>query len=271
MPKQKTLAFIGGGNMARSLIGGLIGHGYPASNIHVADPGEEKRQSLVDLFPGVATSGDNATAAKQVDCIILAVKPQMMEQAISGLGEIDGNPLFISIAAGLTSNRILQWLGGHYALVRAMPNTPALIGCGAIGAYANEVVSADQRGLATNILRTAGELYWFEKESDLNVVTALSGSGPAYFFLLSEALEEEGINLGLSPEVARALAIQTAYGSARLAVESGKSPAELRAQVTSPGGTTEQALKVFENGKFRELVADAMGAALIRAHELSGE
>lgn len=269
MPKQETLAFIGGGNMASSLISGLVDNGYSAENIRVADPSETRRQFLKERIPGIILTGDNSVAADQAECIILAVKPQIMEQAILGLGNTDGHPLFISIAAGLTSSRISQWLGDDCALVRAMPNTPALIGCGVTGAYANGKVSRVQHSMAESILRTAGELFWFENESDLNTVTALSGSGPAYFFLLIEALEEGGISLGLSPTISRSLAIQTAYGAARLALESDKSPAELRIQVTSPGGTTEQALRIFEDGKFRELVSEAMEAATKRASELA--
>lgn len=269
MAQQDILAFIGGGNMASSLIGGLIKGGHPAPNIRVADPNEGQRLALADRFPGIFVTKDNSKAARQATCIVLTVKPQMMEQAISTLGTINENPLFLSVAAGLTSTRINQWLGGKRAIVRAMPNLPALIGYGVTGAYANNQTHPSQRAMAEYIIRTTGELYWFDDEVDLNAVTALSGSGPAYIFLIIEALEAGGISLGLTPKTARALALHTTYGAARLALQSGESPATLRTQVTSPGGTTEQAIRVFEQGGLRELVAEAMRAAVQRACELA--
>lgn len=270
MEQRDTIAFIGGGNMASSLIGGLIGDGYPDARIRVSDPSDAQRASLAERFPGIVVTADNAEAVRSASCIVLAVKPQVMATTADTLRETGCHVLFLSVAAGITSARLDQWLGGDRAIVRAMPNTPALISCGATGAYANARVDTTQHAMADHILRAVGELQWFEDEAALDIVTALSGSGPAYVFLLMEALEAGGVDLGLDADTARALALHTVHGAARLALESHDSPATLRARVTSPGGTTEQALKVFETGGLRKLVAEAMGAAARRARELGG-
>lgn len=271
MAQADTVAFIGGGNMAKSLIGGLLAGGFDPAAIRVSEPNAEHRAVLAKAHPGIAVTADNVGAASGADCIVLAVKPQVMAEVATGLNALPGGPLFLSIAAGITCTRLAGWLGADRAIVRAMPNTPALIGCGATGAYANGAVDAGQRDLADRILRAAGEVAWFDDERTLDAVTALSGSGPAYVLLLIEALEAGGIELGLEPDVARRLALLTAHGASRLALESDDPPAILRAKVTSPGGTTEQALGVFETGGLRELVAQAMQAAARRSRELSGE
>ncbi|WP_455380444.1 pyrroline-5-carboxylate reductase [Acidihalobacter prosperus] len=265
---EETITFIGGGNMASSLIGGLIQDGYPANRIRVADPDEKQRVNLATQFPGIAVFEDNAKAAQEAGCIVLAVKPQLMAQALQPLTQIAGNPLFISIAAGISCKWLTHYLGDSRAIVRAMPNTPSLIGLGATGAYGNSNVNAKQRDMADRILRAVGELQWFEEESALNTVTALSGSGPAYVFLLIEAMEAAAVSLGLPADAARALTLHTVHGASRLALESQDTPATLRQRVTSPGGTTEKALQIMESGGLRELIADAMGAASHRAREL---
>lgn len=265
---EETITFIGGGNMASSLIGGLIQDGYPANRIRVADPDEKQRVNLATQFPGIAVFEDNAKAAQEAGCIVLAVKPQLMAQALQPLTQIADNPLFISIAAGISCKWLTHYLGDSRAIVRAMPNTPSLIGLGATGAYGNSNVNAKQRDMADRILRAVGELQWFEEESALNTVTALSGSGPAYVFLLIEAMEAAAVSLGLPADTARALTLHTVHGASRLALESQDTPATLRQRVTSPGGTTEKALQIMESGGLRELIAAAMGAASHRAREL---
>jgi len=265
---EETITFIGGGNMASSLIGGLIQDGYPENKIRVADPNEKQRVNLATHFPGIAVFEDNAKAAQEAGCIVLAVKPQLMSQALQSLNQIADNTLVISIAAGISCQWLTHYLGNRQAIIRAMPNTPALIGFGATGAYGNPNVNAKQQGMADRILRAVGELQWFEEESALNAVTALSGSGPAYVFLLIEAMEAAAVSLGLPADTARALTLHTVHGAAQLALESPDTPAALRQRVTSPGGTTEKALQIIEEGGLRELIAAAMSAASRRAHEL---
>lgn len=269
MTERTTIAFIGGGNMAVSLAGGLLADAA-APQVIISEPKQEQRERLAARFPTAEVVGDNATAAGRADVIILAVKPQVMQDAAQSLGPALGHhPLILSIAAGITTDRLDGWLGGGQAIVRAMPNTPALVGSGATGLFANARVDAKQRGAAEHVMRCVGLVQWFEHEEDLDAVTALSGSGPAYVFLLMEALEEGGTALGLEPKVARLFALQTVFGAAKLALESDDPPATLRERVTSPGGTTQQALQVFEDGKLRELVAQAMQAAATRARELA--
>ncbi|AOV18656.1 pyrroline-5-carboxylate reductase [Acidihalobacter aeolianus] len=271
MAQADTVAFIGGGNMAGSLIGGLLAGGFDPTAIRVAEPNAEHRAALANARPGIRVTADNVEAASGADCVVLAVKPQVMAEVAAGLNALPDGSVFLSIAAGVTCTRLATWLGTDRAIVRSMPNTPALIGCGATGAYANPAVEPGQRALADRILHAVGEVVWFDDERALDAVTALSGSGPAYVFLLIEALEAGGIELGLEPDVARRLALLTAHGASRLALKSDDSPGVLRTKVTSPGGTTEQALGVFEKGGLRELVAQAMQAAAQRSRELSGE
>lgn len=265
---QDTIAFIGGGNMATSLVAGLIADGYDPGSLVVSDPDGEKRAALAERY-GVRTLSDNAEALSGAGVVLLCVKPQMARAVCQGLAAARGERLFVSIMAGIRERSIQSWLGGAPPLVRTMPNTPAMIQAGAIVLHATPEVTAAQRNQAETILRAGGLTRWVEREELLDAVTALSGSGPAYFFLLMEALEEAGIGLGLDAESARLLTIQTALGAARMAMESTDSPRELRERVTSPGGTTERALRVLHDGGFRALVASAVAAARDRSEELS--
>jgi len=270
LPIPGTTAFIGGGNMARSLIGALVGRGVDARSIAVAEPNETLRAALAQEF-GVTPHAGNADAVAKADTIILAVKPQVMRDVCMELaGAIgDARPLVISIAAGIRLEQMQSWLGAALPIVRCMPNTPALIGAGATGLIANTQADADDRARAEAILGAAGCTAWIEREELMDTVTALSGSGPAYFFLLVEALEEAAAAQGLSRATARMLASQTCLGAGRMLVESAEAPATLRERVTSPGGTTAAALAAFEAGGLRELVARAVAAATERGRELS--
>jgi pyrroline-5-carboxylate reductase len=265
------LVFIGAGNMANSIIGGLVSHGYPAQLITATDPNAEQLDKLAQET-GINTSTDNAVAVADSDAIILAVKPQVMEAVTSPLKDIIANnkPLIISIAAGITVANLLDWMGEDLPVIRTMPNTPALVQTGATGLFANNAVSKQQKSLANTVFSAIGIASWFNQESDLDAVVAVSGSGPAYFFMMMEAMEEAGVKLGLSAESARELTLQTALGAAKLAQASDVSTAELRRRVTSPGGTTEQAIKCFEEGGLRELVDTALQAASKRSKELAG-
>ncbi len=265
-----TIAFIGAGNMARSLIGGLISSGYDRQRILATDPNEAARQQLTSTL-GIAAYADNAEAARQADVVVLAVKPQQLQAVCRALSETvqQHKPLIVSIAAGIRSSDIDRWLGGGLPIVRAMPNTPALVGSGASGLYATPAVSAEEKERAENILRAVGMTVWVPKESLLDAVTAVSGSGPAYFFLFMEALSEAGERLGLSADDARLLTLQTALGAARMAMESEEPFATLRKKVTSPGGTTEAALKVFDQAGCGEIIDQAAQAAYHRAGELA--
>lgn len=268
---KPTLAFIGGGNMATSLVGGLLEQGYPANNITVSDPMPENRDKLEQQF-GVATSSDNHSAAANADVIVLAVKPQIMKQVSESLSAALGHqPLIISIAAGIPLSSLQQWLGQGLPIVRCMPNTPALVQTGAAGLFANDHVSSAQRASASEILGAVGIACWLESEADIDAVTALSGSGPAYFFLIMETMEQVGMELGLSQTVAHQLTLQTALGAAKMAAGSDVSPAELRKRVTSPGGTTQRAIETFVDGDITELFRKAMGSAVKRAEEMAQE
>ncbi|HOV56566.1 MAG TPA: pyrroline-5-carboxylate reductase [Rhodanobacteraceae bacterium] len=264
------LAFIGGGNMARSLVGGLVRAGEAAARITVAEPHAPLREALARDF-GVATGTDNAAAADGAAAIVLAVKPQVMRPVCEELASAvqRDRPLIVSIAAGIRVEQLQHWLGGGVAVVRSMPNTPALIGAGAAGLYADPHCSAAQRALAERILGAAGLCVWIEREDLMDAVTALSGSGPAYFFLLVEALEDAAVEQGLPRETARLLATQTAFGAGRMLREDGAAPATLRERVTSPKGTTQAALDSFAGDGFRAIVARAVAAAVQRGRELS--
>lgn len=268
--KQHILGFIGGGNMASSLIGGLRSDGYPPENIWVSDIDKTKLDDLAYRF-GIRTTTDNFMVAEQASIVILAVKPPFMKQVVIELAETiqARKPVLISIAAGITETALDTWAGGGASIVRTMPNTPALVKAGATALHANAKTTTEQRSRAEAILRSVGLTVWVEDESLLNAVTALSGSGPAYLFMLMEAMEEAGVEMGLDRSTARLLSQQTALGAGRIAIESEEPPAELRRRVTSPGGTTERAIAVFEKGQFTGLVGEAMRAAAERAAELS--
>jgi len=265
-----TVTFIGGGNMARSLIGGLVARGHPARTIHVAEPYAPFREALArDFF--VHVHEDNIAAAARAAVWVVAVKPDVMRPVAEQLAELAQRqrPLLISIAAGITSHQLERWLGGELPIVRAMPNTPALIGAGATGLFANAQVSLEQRQLADELLSATGLTEWIDDEVLMDAVTAVSGSGPAYVFLLAEAMQAAGQAQGLPADVARALVVQTLSGAARMLAESGEPAATLRQRVTSPGGTTAAAIESFETGGFRQLVAQAIAAATRRGQELA--
>lgn len=257
--------------MAASLVGGLVESGHPPSAVLVSEPVAEKRHDLEERF-AVGVTADNREAAYTGDVVVLAVKPQDMAEVVTGAAGVmrDRGPLVVSIAAGVTVARILQWLDYSAPVVRTMPNTPALLGCGATALFANEAVTGEQRGAAETILRSAGIALWVDEEGLLDAVTAVSGSGPAYYFLLMENMIRTGERLGLTGEQARVLTLQTALGAARMALESGRSPEELRVGVTSPGGTTERALDLFREGGFGDLVERALTGARDRSRELGG-
>ena len=270
--KQQTLGFIGAGNMAGSLIAGLLADGYEPGNIWASDVDEEKLKHLAQRF-GVNTSFDNSEVVEKSQVLVLAVKPQLMRVVTQGIVAATQRkkPLIISIAAGVSESSIDNWLGGDNDIVRCMPNTPALVKTGATALHANDRISDEQRSRAEAVMRSVGLAVWVEREDLLDAVTALSGSGPAYFFLFMEAMEDAAIKLGLEPAAARLLTQQTALGSARLAIESEESPAVLRQRVTSPGGTTEMAIAAFERAGLREQVFQAMTSARNRAVELSAQ
>ncbi len=272
LPDSLALAFVGGGNMARSLIGALVRSGMSASRISVAEPNASLRRQLADDF-GVSVFASGMDAVRTADIVMLAVKPQVMRTVCTDIaGAIaTRRPLIISIAAGLRIAQIDRWLGGGFPVVRCMPNTPALIGAGATGMIASAAVDATGRDQAQAILAASGLAVWIEREDLMDTVTGISGSGPAYFFLLIEALEESGVAQGLPRETARKLAIQTCLGAARMASEDGETPGRLRERVTSPNGTTAAALDAFASGGLRELVASAVAAATSRGAEMSRE
>lgn len=265
-----TIAFIGGGNMARSLIGALIRNGARADSIAVAEPNGDLRAALARDFD-VHVYTQARDAAQQADVLVFAVKPQVLKSVCADLAEVVAThkPIVISIAAGIRIAQLRDWLGVDLPIVRSMPNTPALIGAGATGLIANTAASAEQRARAEAILGAAGRMVWVEREDLMDTVTALSGSGPAYFFLLVEALEDAAVAQGPPRETARALATQTCLGAGRMLVEDGEPPARLRERVTSPGGTTATTLDAFAAGNLRALVADAIAAATRRGRELS--
>lgn len=270
--KHAHIAFIGGGNMATSLIGGLIADGYEAQRLIVSDPDRAKTATLAARF-AVQVADSNVAAVTGADTLVLCVKPQVAEAVCRELaGQLGSRvKLVISIMAGVREASITAWLGASLPIVRAMPNTPAMLQAGAIGLHASSAVDTTQRNQAETILRAVGMVRWVADEDLIDAVTAISGSGPAYFFLLMETLEQAAVDLGLSAEDARLLTIQTALGAARMAIEGGDPPAALRARVTSPGGTTEAALKIFADGGFADLVAQAAAAARQRAIALSDQ
>lgn len=265
-----TITFIGAGNMAAALIGGLIADGADPHTIIATDPDEQRRQTLSENA-GIRTLADNAKAVMQADIVVLAVKPQILEAVTRELGDAirTCRPLIVSIAAGIRSDTLQRWLGGDVALVRSMPNTPAMLQTGATALFATAGVTEEQREQAESVMRAVGLTLWLEDESLMDAVTALSGSGPAYFFLVIEAMEAAGIQLGLPAEAARLLTLQTALGAARMAIESSDDPAKLRRKVTSPGGTTEQAIEQFEKDGLHESFLRALTAARDRSLEIS--
>ena len=267
-----TLAFIGGGSMARSLIGGLIADGWAPGRIQVADPDAARTTQLAERFP-VITTRDNSEAIAGADAVILAVKPQILHEVATQIAPAirEQQPVVISVAAGIRETSLRDWLGDQTAIVRCMPNTPALVQSGATALYANARVSEDQRSLAETVMRAVGLALWVEDESQMDAVTALSGSGPAYFFLFMEALQAAATELGLAADTARLLTLQTAFGAAKMALESREDAATLRQRVTSPGGTTERAIEVFRQEGLETVALRALQAAAERSRELADE
>lgn len=268
--KDCKIAFLGGGNMALSLIGGLIADGFDPANIHVADP-QPQRLAAINQSYSVQTFHDNLDAIQHCHVVIAAVKPEQLQSLIKQLStHWKMGTLLLSIAAGIRLDDLARWLGQpNAAIVRTMPNTPALVQAGATALYANPYVTPEQHELAESILRSVGLTLWVKDEEQIDAVTALSGSGPAYFFLVMEAMETAAIELGLEAEAAKLLCLQTAFGAAKMALESDETTATLRERVTSPSGTTERAIHELEDGGLRGLFENALIAAALRSRELA--
>ncbi len=264
------ICFIGGGNMARAMIGGLCAKGFTPSDIGVVEPRAEGRAALAEDFK-VTTHAAVSADALACDVLLLAVKPQQMRDALAPLaGKLD-RQVVVSIAAGLRSADIGRWLGGYARIVRCMPNTPALIGAGVTGLYAATVVSEAERAQVATVLASVGSTVWIDEEAKMDAVTAISGSGPAYVFHFIEALESAGRALGFDEATARALAIGTVDGAARLAAQSDEAPATLRERVTSKGGTTAAALASLAADDFPAIIARAVEAARARGEAMGDE
>ena len=263
-----NICFIGGGNMAQALIGGLLSRGLPATRITVSDPVERVRELLQEK--DVHVTEDNLAAIRDADVVVLAIKPQVLAAVLKPLHGLFKGKLIVSIVAGAEIETISQFTGSAY-VVRVMPNTPALVQTGAHGLYAHEIVDASQRELASQILAATGLTLWLNSEAQIDAVTAVSGSGPAYFFYMMESMIQAGKNLGLDEKVATALTLQTALGAAQMAITSSNSPAELRKNVTSPNGTTQAALEVFDRAQISQNIQAALAAAQKRSQELAEE
>jgi pyrroline-5-carboxylate reductase len=273
MTPDSRIAFVGGGNMGRALVAALRGRGHPAGRIAVGEAHEATRLALQRDFPGVLVGADNLAAVEGAGLVVLAVKPQEMATVVAALREPlqRQRPVVLSIAAGLRVGDLQDWCGPGVPVVRAMPNRPALVGAGATGLFAGPTVPPAARALAEDLLQAAGSVTWIDDESLMDAVTAVSGSGPAYFFLLAEALAAAGVAQGLSPEAARRLAVATLHGAGTMAARGDGDLARLRSEVTSRGGTTEAALRALEDARFREAVAAAVAAAVQRGGELAAQ
>ncbi|MFV5594527.1 pyrroline-5-carboxylate reductase [Acinetobacter junii] len=266
---NQNICFIGGGNMAQALIGGLLSRGLPTTRITVSDPVEQICQILEEK--GIQTTTDNVEAIQNADVVVLAVKPQVLATVLQPLKGLLSDKLVISIIAGAEIQTISELIGGSQRIVRVMPNTPALVQTGAHGIYASEAVNAQDRELTSQILAATGLAIWVDSEAQIDAVTAVSGSGPAYFFYLMESMIRAGKNLGLDEKVATALTLQTALGAAQMAITSSNSPSELRKNVTSPNGTTQAALEVFDRAQISQNIQAALAAAQKRSQELAQE
>ncbi|NOX44050.1 MAG: pyrroline-5-carboxylate reductase [Gammaproteobacteria bacterium] len=264
------IGFIGGGNMATSLLGGLIADGQFSNTIWVSDPDVDKLDKLTQRFQ-INTCIDNKALVEQVDTLVFCVKPQALKDVVFELRDMlkNSNPLVVSIVAGIRESDISRWLNYSAPIVRTMPNTPALVQSAATVLVANKQVSSEQRDQAESLMRAVGVTIWIEDEALMDAVTALSGSGPAYLFLVMEMLEKAGHKLGLPHDVARLLTIQTAFGATKMALESTEDLHTLRKYVTSPGGTTEQAINVFQQGNIQQIFDEALAAAHKRSVELA--
>ena len=271
MENKTVIGFIGAGNMAYALIKGLLSNGFDAKNINVSDSNEElliNRESELKI----TTYSDNNSLLDNSDIVVFAVKPQVLSIVCLQLkNKVKPNHLFVSIVAGIRGNDINRWLGGNFALVRTMPNTPALFQSGVTGLFANDLVSNQQKELVTSILSSVGECFWVDDEKLIDAITAISGSGPAYFFLLMQSITQAATALGLDEKTANSLSIQTSLGASLMATKSGKDSKTLRKEVTSPNGTTQAAIESFQDQNFEGIVAAATRAAYDRARELSND
>ncbi|QGT79160.1 pyrroline-5-carboxylate reductase [Guyparkeria halophila] len=267
------IAFIGGGNMAAALIGGML-KDAPADarpSIVVAEPDADRRRGLADQL-GVEVTEDNHAAIDGAQLVVLAVKPQVMQAVAEDLApHLAAGQLVVSIAAGIPVAALARWLNGHAAIVRAMPNTPSMVGCGATGLFAAEAVSREQHSDAESLMRAVGVVQWLDDESQIDEVTALSGSGPAYVFYLMESMQAAAEGMGMAPDVARLLTLETVFGAAKLALAADDSPAELRRRVSSPGGTTERAIAALDEAGVRDAFARAIRASRDRSRELAAD
>ncbi|AYO53308.1 pyrroline-5-carboxylate reductase [Acinetobacter wuhouensis] len=263
-----NITFIGGGNMAQALIGGLVSRGLPATRITVSDPVEKIRELLKEK--DVHVTDDNVAAIKDADIVVFAVKPQVLGTVLKPLNGLFSNKLIISIVAGAEIKTISD-LTGNNRIVRVMPNTPALVQTGVHGMYANTEVETKDRELATQVLASTGLTIWVGSEAQIDAVTAVSGSGPAYFFYMMESMIRAGKNMGLDEKVATALTLQTALGAAQMAITSSSAPSELRKNVTSPNGTTQAAIEVFDRAQISQNIQTALAAAQKRSQELAVE
>jgi pyrroline-5-carboxylate reductase len=265
------IAFIGGGNMASCIIGGMLANGFSAQQIRVSDPGEQARANVQETY-GIAASSDNHAAVDGADIVILAVKPQVMGPVVSDLApSLNPTSAVVSIAAGIQIADLQNWLGDKQAIVRAMPNTPAMVQTGATGLFANALINSQQKEAIQAIFNAVGIACWVDSEALIDAVTAVSGSGPAYFFLVMEVMQKVARELGLAEQTAEQLTIQTALGAAKMASTGNLNTSQLRQQVTSPGGTTHAAIETFRAGGIEESFRQAMQAALNRAEEMSKE
>ena len=266
---MKNITFVGAGNMARALIVGLIAIGYPPEKLIASNPDIEKLKSFQEQF-GIYLLNDNCEAIKEADIVVLAVKPNVLPKVCEEIKAVvlQKKPLVISIAAGVPMQALSRWLDPTISIVRAMPNTPAAVSAGATGLFANDKTTDKQKDEAEALFRAVGVTVWAGVEKQMDLITAVSGSGPAYYFLVMEAMQEAAHRMGLSEESARLLSLQTVLGAARMAMESQHDVSQLRRSVTSPDGTTEAAIRVFENGNIKDLFEKAVRAAFQRAQEL---
>jgi pyrroline-5-carboxylate reductase len=267
------VAFIGGGNMARALAGGMLVAGYEPGHILISEPLVEHRERLVEEFPGTVIRASNADVVAEAECIVLAVKPQILPEVCKPLADAvqQARPLIISIAAGVRSHDIDSWLGGGLSVVRVMPNQPALLRLGISGMYANDRTSDKQRRAASNIVSTTGPVVMVATEDDIDTVTAVSGTGPAYFYLLVDMLVSVAEEMGLDHDSALALVLETARGAGEMAEQSGETMETLIARVRSPGGTTAAAFDYIDNTNFRDIFSAAVIAARDRARDLADQ
>lgn len=269
---NKKISFIGGGNMAQALISGLISCGVKPSLITVADPSSEAREQLAAKgLNTVDPTADAKAAVIGADIVVLAVKPQVMKAVVSGFADVLDTQLVISVAAGLSTALLSNMLGGYSNIVRAMPNTPAMIQMGATGLYGTDDISAEQKQLATAVMEASGLVMWVDNEEHMHAVTAVSGSAPAYMFYFIEAMVDGGVALGLNKEQASALAMQTMLGAAKMALGSEDAPSELRRKVTSPNGTTQAAIESMQANDISRQIVEAMQACADRSQALSEE